>query len=240
MRVHVLQHDPVVGLGVIEHWMEKTGVKANVTRVDLNEPFPNVHSLDFLIILGGRMGAYEEERYPWLVQEKKYIKEAYEAGTFILGICLGSQLIASALGGRAYPNEQSELGWQTIHFKDETAFSHPLLRYVSGEQKFFQFHSDTFDLPKNARLFATNGCAKQGFTIGDRVLAMQFHPEVDGHTVSFFAQNLYPKEKKGPFVQPIERVEDNLLIEQSRQWFFHLLNNFQEQISHVKEKQLIK
>lgn len=233
MRIYALQHDPIVGIGVIENWLNENNYEIHMVRVDLNEPFPDLNSLDLLIILGGRMGAYEEELYPWISKEKEYIRMAARANKFILGICLGSQLIASALGGTAFKNKEPELGWHSVQIEND-ASSHPLLKNAPTNINFFEYHYDTFTLPDHACLIAKNSCSKQGFTIGDRILALQFHPEFNEGIVTFLKEKIYPKEVEGTFVQSITKVLKESNFEGSRKWMFQIMDNFKEQILIAK------
>lgn len=133
---------------------------------------------DLLIILGGPIGVYEANLYPFLETEIAIIREHIHANRPTLGICLGAQLIAYALGAKVYPGHIKELGWA------------PLILTPQAQQNFFQhlapsktavlhWHGDTFDLPKEAQLQAsTEHYPNQAFTVGNHVLALQFHPEV--------------------------------------------------------------
>ena len=124
------------------------------------------------IILGGHMGAYDTEKYPYLNYEKQWLKRAIESNTHILGICLGAQLIADSMGGRAYLSNKIEFGFKNLEFlsKDSTFDSFK-------ESKVFTWHRDTFELPDNAKLIAKTEYP-QIFTINN-ALALQFHPEIE-------------------------------------------------------------
>ena len=95
MNIHIFQHAPLENdTGAINHWINKGNHKKFYTRLYTDDPFPAIDSFDFLIILGGPMGTYEEDTYVWLIKEKEFIRQAVKAGKKILGICLGSQLLA--------------------------------------------------------------------------------------------------------------------------------------------------
>jgi GMP synthase-like glutamine amidotransferase len=125
------------------------------------------------------MGVYEQSKYPFLTREINFIKKMIEAGKPVLGICLGSQLIAAALGARVYPNKSKEIGWYPL--KAENAAKGDFL--FSGwpaRSRIFQWHGDTFDLPSGAaQLFSSPLCRHQAFRYGENVYGLQFHPEVD-------------------------------------------------------------
>jgi len=177
MRVHYLQHVPFVCLGSIEAWLLAAGHELKGTRFFLDEPLPTVDEFDCLIVLGGPMSVHDDARLPWLVPEKKLIRQSIDAGKRVLGICLGAQLIALVMGARVYPNPEREIGWFPIHRTPEAA-GHPFGRVVPDQVDVFHWHGDTFDLPNGSVLLASSeACQNQAYAIGGRVLAFQFHLE---------------------------------------------------------------
>jgi GMP synthase (glutamine-hydrolysing) len=132
-------------------------------------------SPELLIVLGGPIGAYEDESYPFIKDEIRFIESRLSAHLPTLGICLGAQLIARALGARVYPGPQKEIGWSRLTLTD--AGRRSPLHHLSAPV--LHWHGDTFDLPREATLLAsTEKCANQAFSWGESVLALQFHPEV--------------------------------------------------------------
>ena len=130
-----------------------------------------------LVIMGGPMGTYEEDTYPWLKDEKLFVRKAIHSDKAVLGICLGSQIIANALGAAVYPNKEKEIGWLPISFIDKA--SQDLFGSETVSPIVFQWHGDTFDLPENATLLASSDLyPNQAFTLGKNILALQFHVEV--------------------------------------------------------------
>ena len=101
-RVHYIQHVPYEGLGYIEKWVKDNGYNLTVTRIYEDYKFPDQDDFDMLVIMGGPMGTYEEDSYPWLKDEKLFVRKAIDSGKAVLGICLGSQIIANALGAAVY------------------------------------------------------------------------------------------------------------------------------------------
>ncbi len=228
MRVHIIQNDPVVVPGTIEEWLMENELPFSITKVFLEEPFPNIDSVDFIILLGGRMGAYEEDKYPWLRKEKQFIRHVLKQNKMMLGICLGCQLIASALGANVFPHNEPEIGWHSINFTKEGK-SHPLLKHLNTNIPFFQFHFDSFLLPNGATSIGHTECANQGFTIGKNVLAVQFHPEVNDATVRYFQENQYPNAE-GPYINAQEDIYNRRHIKESRNFMIQLLQNFHNQM----------
>lgn len=177
MRVHYLQHIPFVCLGSMEAWFLSAGHQLTGTRFYLNETVPSVDDFDCLIVLGGPMSANDDENLPWLIPEKKLIRQSIDAGKRILGICLGAQLIALAMGCRVYSNSEKEIGWFPIHRTPEAA-GHYFGDVIPDGIDVYHWHGDTFDLPGGAiRLATSEACLNQAYAIGDRILAFQFHLE---------------------------------------------------------------
>ena len=176
LRIHYLQHVVYEDLGCIELWALTKGYQLTSTKFFEEYIIPDHTSYDWLIILGGPMGVYEQEKYSWLTLEKEFIKQAIEQNKTVIGICLGSQLIASALEANVYPNKEKEIGWFPITISD--AIINPLF---NNEKIYtvFHWHGDTFDLPKNATLLASSvGCINQAFIYKANVIGLQFHLEV--------------------------------------------------------------
>ena len=175
MRAHYLQHVPYEGLGSIEPWLRSA--KYQITHTEFFEPIqlPELREIDLLIAMGGPMSANDEDEFPWLVHEKQFIRGAIEAGKPVLGICLGAQLIANAMGARVFPNRAREIGWHSIQAVPTvggSAFCFPPTVEV------FHWHGETFDLPPGAvHLASSEGCENQAFQVDRSVIGLQFHLE---------------------------------------------------------------
>ena len=177
LRIHYLQHVPFEGLGSIEEWVLRNRHSLSATKYYEEIIYPTIAEFDWLIIMGGPMGVYDEDKFDWLAEEKRFIKQAIAAGKTVVGVCLGSQLIAEALGAKVYPNKEKEIGWFDIHFT-EGAASNELFFDAPKTTKVFHWHGDTFDLPTNAiQLAFSDGCANQAFVYNEKVLGLQFHIE---------------------------------------------------------------
>ncbi len=175
MRAHTLQHVPFEGLGSIEPWLVSAGYTLTSTRLFAAESLPDLRDIDWVVILGGPMSVHDEDAYPWLAAEKRFVREAVRSGKPVLGICLGAQLIANAMGARVYRNPVKEIGWFPVHAVGGDAAS--VFRFPPS-QTVFHWHGETFDLPSGAvRLAQSDACANQAFQLGRNVIGLQFHLE---------------------------------------------------------------
>ena len=188
MRIHSLEHEPFEGLANIEVWAKDRGHTISRTLLFNNEELPDIDDFDWLFIMGGSMNIYEEEKYPWLEEEKNFIAEAIENKKIVLGVCLGSQLIADVLGGRVTKNKYKEIGWFPVTLTREAKNS-PIFRTLPNKFCVFHWHGDTFKIPPGAaRIAQSEGCANQAFEYG-RVIGLQFHLEYSVKSINLMMQN---------------------------------------------------
>ncbi|HZX36144.1 MAG TPA: gamma-glutamyl-gamma-aminobutyrate hydrolase family protein [Thermodesulfobacteriota bacterium] len=175
----VIQHVPHEGLGAIGNALAAFGISAEFVRVYRGERVPAVLERGtLLIVLGGPMGVYESERYPFLKDELNLLERAFKKDSPVLGICLGSQLMAKAAGAKVYKGGKKEIGWYDVTLTGDGARDGI---FLSFPEKFrvFQWHGDTFDVPQGARLLASSaGFPNQLIRIGKRAYGIQFHLEV--------------------------------------------------------------
>jgi GMP synthase-like glutamine amidotransferase len=199
VKAHYLQHEPREGLGSIETWLRERGFQIRGTMLYRGEPLPDVADFDLLVIMGGGMSANDEDRLPWLRAEKNLIRHAIAADKKVLGICLGAQLIASALGSRVYRNTEKEIGWHEIRGipgGDDRVFRFP------RSCEAFHWHGETFDLPAGAVPLAESAaCRNQAFQIGQNTIGLQFHLETTPDTARQFVSSGRSDLVPGAFVQ---------------------------------------
>lgn len=174
MRVHVLQHVPFEGLGSISSWLQRRNASLTTTRFFDTHCLPDPGDFDVLIVLGGPMSVNDEHALPWLREEKRFVRASIQSGKRVLGICLGAQLMASALGARVYPGADKEIGWFPVHACGQRAgaFGFP------SSTEVFHWHGETFDLPAGAvHLARSEACLHQAFQLGAHAIGLQFHLE---------------------------------------------------------------
>lgn len=178
--VLVVQHVPHEILGTFHPLLKEAGIRIRYANFG-REPHPKLEMkrYDGLVVLGGPMGVYEADRYPHLRHEMDCIREAVESGKPVLGICLGAQLTAAALGAEVTRHQEREIGWYDLSPTSEGR-ADPVLREMGAAARVFQWHGDTFGIPPGAvRLAGSAVCENQAFRYGDNVYGFQFHLEVD-------------------------------------------------------------
>lgn len=180
MRILIIQHDPAEGLGLLEETLLQKGWELDIRMAHIsgNNLPQQLNSYRAMLILGGPMGAYEEQVYPYLKHIQGLVHKANKHQLPTLGICLGAQLIARALGAYVGPNPVKEIGWYQVELTLAGRQSF-LFKELPNSFPVFQWHGDTFALPEGAFLLAQGKtCINQAFVYGDHICALQFHPEV--------------------------------------------------------------
>lgn len=175
--VVVLRHVHFEDLGAFAAPIAAAGYQVHTLDAGLDEMRP-AEAADLLVVLGGPVGAYEGHLYPFLDEELAILRDRLAAGRPTLGVCLGAQLMAAALGARVAPGSAKEIGWAPVELT-EAGRGGPL-RHLAGAPV-LHCHGDAFELPPGAeRLASTPLCAHQAFAVGRHALGFQFHPEADG------------------------------------------------------------
>ncbi len=175
--------------GLLLTAFEAEGISTEIVRPYRGDAVPDALGPDQgLIILGGPMNVDETDKYPHLAEQIRLIKETVDQGQLVLGICLGSQLLAKALGAPVYRAPSEEIGWEEIEFTD-AGRADPILEGLSDPLPVFQWHGETFELPDGAtHLASSNACANQAFRYGSRAYGLQFHFEVDREMAQIWAE----------------------------------------------------
>ena len=198
MKVQILQHVPFEGPGSMAAWLAARRMEVGCTRLFAGDPLPRADQVDALVALGGPMSVNDEDALDWLRPEKQLVRDAVARGIPVMGVCLGAQLIASALGARVYPGAAKEIGWFPIRGLPDVA---PKFQFPA-ECLAFHWHGETFDLPAGAvRLASSAGCENQAFQLGRNVIALQFHLETTAASVEALVEHCRDELVPGPYVQ---------------------------------------
>ena len=199
MNVLVLQHASFEGIGNLAGPLARLGCTVRYARLFERATLPPLEGSDLVMAMGGPMSVNDEASFAWLAAEKSFLRQAMEADVRLLGVCLGAQLIASALGARVYRNPVKEIGWFAVNGVqgDVDAFRFP------PQFPAFHWHGETFDLPSGAvRLARTRACDNQAFQIGRRVIGLQFHLEATPENVEAMIEHGGEElQQGGPYVQ---------------------------------------
>ena len=177
MRVLAFRHVPFEHLGLIEPALNSRGVAFDYADLYVDgAPVPKPEDYAGLIFMGGPMSA--NDALPWLAREIRWIEQAVRRGQPVLGVCLGAQLIAKALGARVYRNPAKEIGWFDVEFTPDAARDH-LFAEAASRELVFHWHGETFDLPAGSvHLAFSDACRHQAFRVGQYAYGLQFHLEV--------------------------------------------------------------
>jgi GMP synthase (glutamine-hydrolysing) len=219
MRVLVLQHISCEHPGVFSEVMRERDVDQVPVELDEGEALPDWREFDAVLAMGGPMGAGEDADHAWLGPEKQLVRDAVEGGRAFLGVCLGVQLLAAALGARVYAAEQAEVGLLPVELTAEGR-QDPLFAGLDDSLVSLQWHGDTYDLPPGAtRLAQSPQVPNQAFRAGERAYGVQFHLEVTGEMAREWAEvptyrqslaDTLGDERGAEFIDEVERRADEL------------------------------
>lgn len=207
MRIHYLQHVPFEDPAGILDWASEAGCWITGSRLFAGERLPGLRDFDLLVVMGGPMGVRDLDEHPWMEDEAVFIGDAISAGRKVLGICLGAQLIAAALGAKVRRARQKEIGFFAVDRTPEAADC-PVFRHFDERFMAFHWHGDTFEIPRDAvRLASGPACINQAFRFEDRVFGLQFHVESTRQSMEKLIAHCADELDPGaPFVQSAEAM----------------------------------
>jgi GMP synthase (glutamine-hydrolysing) len=182
MHVLIIKNVFSEGPGTIADYLNANNISYSICDLSIGDTVPDPDSFTHLIIMGGPMAVYEMQQYPYLVTEALVIDRAIRANKYVLGVCLGAQMVAHVLGAKVYPGQKKEIGWYEVELTPD-GMSDRLMSTLAlpgrNAAQVFQWHGDTFDLPRNTTWLASSDrFPNQAFRYADRVYALQFHIEV--------------------------------------------------------------
>jgi GMP synthase-like glutamine amidotransferase len=205
VNILIAKHVDNEGPGLIEDCLKQEKIPYQVLSLESSLHLPRLDHFTHIVILGGPMNVYEEDRYPFLAEEDLFIKEAIQRGKSILGICLGAQLIAKALGAKVFKASVKEIGWYDVSLTRIGSID-PFFSHLPRAFSAFQWHEDTFEIPHGAILIATSPLVPhQAFRYGDNAYGLQFHLEVTQDIICEWMET-YEEEFKGPHPPPLSKL----------------------------------
>lgn len=203
MHAHVFQHASFEGIGAVADWLHARSAEVTFTRFFESAELPALEGLDLLVVMGGPMSATDEAGFPWLADEKRFIAQAIAREVPVLGICLGAQLVAAALGARVYRGKHLEIGWFPVTKRETDAEVFPF----PARALTFHWHGDTFDIPAGAvRLASSEAFENQAFQFGRRTIALQCHFEMTPQIIESLLANSGSELAGAPFVQSADQL----------------------------------
>ncbi len=205
MKVLIIKHTEREGPGLIEEFLIERDLPFQILDLSLVPTLPKPDGFSHIIVLGGPMNVYEEERYPFLKTEDLFLKEAIQRGRTILGVCLGAQLIAKALGVKVFKAPLKEIGWYEVILTDE-GLKDPLFSLFPRRFSVFQWHEDTFELPQRAKLLVTSATVPhQAFRYGETIYGIQFHLEMTAEMVQTWLEEDELEVQKSEILRQTEK-----------------------------------
>ncbi len=206
MNVLVIKHVDIEGPGLIEDCLREERIPYQILTLKSGLHLPKLDPLTHIVILGGPMNVFEEDQYPFLREEDLFIKEALQRGKSILGICLGAQLIAKALGAKVFKAPAKEIGWYDVSLTRIGSID-PFFFRLPKTFSVFQWHEDTFEIPHHAILIATSSLVPyQAFRYGENAYGLQFHLEVTREMISEWMET-YEQEFEGQQPPPPSKLK---------------------------------
>jgi len=227
MRVHYLQHvhyEPPAG---IAEWADQRGHDVSGTHLYEGEALPDPDEYDLLAVMGGPMSVHDTGESPWLPEERDLIARTLDTDTPVVGVCLGAQQLAAALGADVYSHDEREVGWFPVEATG--AVAHSPLAWLGPEFPAFHWHGDTFDLPSGETLLATTpACKNQAFLAADGLaLGLQFHLEATRESVGQLVEAVDGRTGSGEYVQPAEALlADDVPFAEARAGLDAVLDSF--------------
>lgn len=223
MIIYCLHHIEFESFGNLKEWAIVHDHVLSTINPSICDSFLSPDDFDMLVIMGGTMSVYEENKHPWLHKEKAFVSNILRLSKPILGICFGGQMLAQLLGAHVRPNTYKEIGWHHVRKNPQC---NAFLKGLPDTFPVFQWHGDTFDIPEGAaRLFESEACINQGFIYNNNIIGLQFHPEANDRWIKELINHCRGDIAQGRYIQNEESMlcrETELAM--SKNFMFQLLD----------------
>jgi GMP synthase-like glutamine amidotransferase len=228
MIIQVFQHVPFEHPGTIVDWAKEHQHQINYTLFYEKHTIPKIDNFDLLIVMGGPMSVNETGKHKWLSKEIEFIQTCIKQKKKIIGICLGSQLLAKALGAEVYKNNLQEIGFFPL-LKTFSGYRNKLSQALPDTWQMFHWHGETFDLPENCQsLYQTKACLHQMF-IKENMIGMQFHPEINAALLKAMVENGEQELNERIYIQSKSTLANhNFDFKKQKEILFQLLDQFMQ------------
>lgn len=225
MNIGCFMHASFEGPGIISEWIGSNNHKMSFTRFYDGDPLPDADGMEMLVIMGGPMNVFDYHIHPWMQDEIEWVSDFIGSGKPVIGICLGAQIIATALGAEVYPGNVKEIGWHDLRFLPSLG-DYRICEDLPPARKVFHWHGDTFDIPEGAvRIAESQAFSNQGFLYDGKVMALQFHLEVTPADVKGLVENCKEEIVEGPYTQTeTELMDESRFSEENYQLLFRFLD----------------
>ena len=226
MRIHVIQHVPFEGPAAIADWAARRGDELRITHQYKGEGLPAPAQFDLLVSMGGPMGANDDLQHPWLTEERDLLRRTAAAGVPVLGICLGAQILCTALGGTVTRNPVPEIGFFPVRLTNEGKDA-PALRGLPDIFGPLHWHGDTFSIPEGAIHAASSiACSAQAFVHGKSAVGLQFHLEATAASLNALIEHCGDELVEADTVQSAEGLRADMgVLKTDNELLFRLLDN---------------
>jgi GMP synthase-like glutamine amidotransferase len=225
INIHCLMHVPFEGPGIIELWAQEKKHPMGYTRFYENDPLPEPSQVDMLVIMGGPMNVFDFHIHSWMQDEIEWVRNYIDLGKPVIGICLGAQIIAAALGAEVYPGKHKEIGWHNLQFLPSLG-EFRICKHLPSTRKVFHWHGDTFRVPEGAiRIACSAAYQNQGFIYNNKAIALQFHLEVTPESVAELVENCRGELVQGDYIQTEKEIlRESRCFETNQELMFRFLD----------------
>jgi GMP synthase-like glutamine amidotransferase len=224
--VAILKHIEIEGPGLFGGHLKQAGFKTKIFELAKGDALPSLDKCEAILIMGGPMNVYETDKYPFLLKEEEFLREAIAKKIPVLGICLGAQILAKISGAKVYKSEKKEIGWYRVALT-ESGQSDKLFKGIKGKFSVFQWHEDTFDIPKSGvHLVEGDSVDNQAFRVGECAWGLQFHPEMISQLIKVWVDRSNEPLNKSSLLFGYFKFQD-LYLKQAR----IICNNFSKIIT---------